>query len=396
MLLLAAVLLSSCLASGVDVPDSSETQEYSAVVRPDRAEFVYPPATQEVWEWNRPGGEGADYVWSVTVMNGKSGYELGAYRFTSKGPDPVRGSLADLIAACQHSVFWLSNGGGSLLANCEVTVDDRKRVHVVFTDAKTLGKMFAPQQPASVVMSTTAPQGGKTKQIPVVYQNWQPAPPPPERPHASSPEALAFLRDKVDQTMYHIEAQGAVEAKLTCQVDLHGHGDLTIRAEWKKEPHQVTIDVSSGTFGKEQLDEMRAKMSATAYNWLEMMLLSSSTVARDLVVTRSTDGDLVKITLWPKDLEQHQPFAHRWYDASGKLVKEVSLGDGPSGPYESEIEIDCERAGGAEGRFLVIRRNGSPIEHDLRDGFHRITTQWDQDVPFHCTVEIRTAKDLGR
>ncbi|MFO0983374.1 MAG: hypothetical protein U1E76_16840 [Planctomycetota bacterium] len=387
------VALVSFLAAGaVGTPRSQASSEYTAIVHPDRAEFVFAPEQQAIWEWNQPGSHGADYVWAVTVMQGAVGYELGAYRFTRLGPDPVRGSLADLIAACQHSVAYVANGTANNLGDCEVTVDDRNRVHVVLTNEKLLRKMFA-RQPATVGMSVTTPKRYGEKQVLVTYEDWQPAPPPPDRPHESAPEALAFLHDKVDQAMYHIEARGAVQARLTCKPELFHRADLTIRAAWTKEPHQVTVDVSSNTFSEVERKDIQTSLQRNEYSVLEEMLLSSSTVARELIVTRSADGDLVKITLWPKDLTQLQPLAHRWYDSLGKLVKQVTLSDGPSGPSEDETKFECEALADAEGRYLVVRRDGSPVEHELRDGFHRITAIWDMDHVSRYQVEIRTAKD---
>src|SRR5262249_50057554 len=121
----------------------------SAVVLPERTEFIFAPAPRQTWEWSLPGAGEAEYAWGGRVVRDGGGHELGAYLFTRRDRSPRRGSLAQLIAECQASVWAVTKEGGKLITDCQVSVDERERVHIVVTEPTLIQKIFA-QQPAKV------------------------------------------------------------------------------------------------------------------------------------------------------------------------------------------------------------------------------------------------------
>ena len=130
---------------------------YQATVSTQQARFLFPVATQPVWEWNLASTRDntLEYMWAVELQNGDSAYQFGYFRW--KGSLPRSGDLERLLQAGQHSVFALSSAGGSLVPTARVTVlHDDPYVAVIIDDAQTLRLLFS-ERPSQSVFRTVIP-----------------------------------------------------------------------------------------------------------------------------------------------------------------------------------------------------------------------------------------------
>jgi hypothetical protein len=105
---LLSISLVACAASNA-AESSRQTQQpfFQASVSPDRAQFIVPMPHRDIWEWHRTDTKDMkrEYRIDVSVHNNNEDYLFGLYLFKWPGSTPMRGDLAALVKAGQHSLF---------------------------------------------------------------------------------------------------------------------------------------------------------------------------------------------------------------------------------------------------------------------------------------------------
>ncbi|MEW6746567.1 MAG: hypothetical protein AB1486_27830 [Planctomycetota bacterium] len=173
----------------------------------------------------------------------------------------------------------------------------------------------------------------------------------------SEREALAFLSEKVDRTMYNIVAHGARDARARLVLVMpSGTGErvtATATVLWRNDPWALRFDIGSTS-------PSDATLSRWWNVWVknrphEYLLLPMSSLAPAHRVALTRDGELVKLTFMSREHRNVLgfPFSH-WFTEEGKLVKSDTQpwsvrGPGGGGLYERTLLP----AGDGESAFLV-------------------------------------------
>jgi hypothetical protein len=163
------------LASLSLVPLVAQEAKTIGTVETNLVEFKIPleqPATA-TWLWNRTEtpDNGGEYIWQVTVPNGRVRYLFGFYLYKFPGSKPARGTLQALFKAGQASVFEEDNTGRSdLLQNANVNVSvENGRIVLRLRDADLIRTIFS-SQPKTVTINTRAIRAN-FEVVQVIYRN---------------------------------------------------------------------------------------------------------------------------------------------------------------------------------------------------------------------------------
>lgn len=154
-ILLVTVLFLAIYATSASAGGENESTikgEYCyAVLKADKAAFIFPIIEDEQWVWFRreTADNALEYSWEVILPGQKQSLNLGAFLFKYPGEKQRTGTLPQLITAAQWTVFdnqTTPDGGttSKLLEEMKIIVkviDDA--VVVGITDKATLSKAFA-------------------------------------------------------------------------------------------------------------------------------------------------------------------------------------------------------------------------------------------------------------
>ncbi|MEW6745257.1 MAG: hypothetical protein AB1486_21095 [Planctomycetota bacterium] len=174
----------------------------------------------------------------------------------------------------------------------------------------------------------------------------------------TSPEALAFLQEKVDKVMYNIVAHGAKTAKGTLKVTAPMMGEIVTTFYWRKDPQafRAVVTLPEALTSSPQMAPMRKMLENQLSQHAEDALLLPSTIlAEHNVITMAEDGDLVKLTFVPKEQGMISEVA-RWFTKEGKIVKDKTTADVPMrGKMETSSQFELMPAD-AEGKTFLVKK----------------------------------------
>ena len=136
-----------------------EDLQWVAHVSHTKAVFIFPATKREQWSWYNveTPNDFLEYNWSVATGNHKLGYQFGPALFKIAPAKPASGSLSDLLDACQHTLWVVSEDGGHTAGDYgEAKIVDGK-VHVIVTGNQLLAKIFGAK-PTTVTMTIQTPE----------------------------------------------------------------------------------------------------------------------------------------------------------------------------------------------------------------------------------------------
>jgi len=177
LLFLATMLLS--LAAGETIAQSKdpaiEDLNWVAVVTKNEATFMFPATKRTSWSWyNSETQDGlCEYSWNVMIGDHKSGFQFGPALFKSNGSQTANGSLSDLINACQHDLWRVSEDGGDNVGGYGKTKLEDGKVRLTISDPKLLEQLFGPK-PKTVQMMINTPEFLIRQKVEVTHTHHNP------------------------------------------------------------------------------------------------------------------------------------------------------------------------------------------------------------------------------
>ena len=148
--------------------------QFSATVSKSEAVFVLPVDTRDKWTWQRadtrPNAQ--EYRMDVTLKNEDKEYTFGFYLWRRAGARSGSGSLKDLIAAGQKSLFERSESRLMTIihgADVKVKVNDN-RLEISVHKSDDLKRLFSghPTEATFKIKYPDSPEA--IQKVPIVYQ----------------------------------------------------------------------------------------------------------------------------------------------------------------------------------------------------------------------------------
>ena len=153
---------------------TQSADQFSATVSKSEAVFVLPVDTRDKWTWQRadtrPNAQ--EYRMDVTLKNEDKEYTFGFYLWRRANARSGSGSLKDLIAAGQKSLF--ERGESRLMtiihgADVKVKIKD-KRLEISVHSGDDLKRLFSGH-PTEATFKIKYPDSAEVIQkVPIVYQ----------------------------------------------------------------------------------------------------------------------------------------------------------------------------------------------------------------------------------
>jgi ligand-binding SRPBCC domain-containing protein len=117
----------------------------TAVVRGQAAQFIFPLPNRQTWTWNmkETTDNYQEYSWDISLAGPESSstYNFGLYLFKFANSKEVTGSIDQLIADAQTSVWDQSSSVRKDLI-VESTIENQKLV-ITVSDKKTFSELFS-------------------------------------------------------------------------------------------------------------------------------------------------------------------------------------------------------------------------------------------------------------
>ena len=148
-----------------------EDLQWVAHVSHTEAVFIFPTTKRGNWSWHNveTPNNFLEYSWNVATGKHKSGYQFGPALFKLGDAKPANGSLPELLDACQHDLWVVSEDGGHNAGDYgEAKIVDGK-IHVIITNNKLLEKIFGAK-PTTVYMTISTPEFTFRRKVLVGYE----------------------------------------------------------------------------------------------------------------------------------------------------------------------------------------------------------------------------------
>lgn len=157
------------------VQTQTTTGPYTAIVRPEEAQFVMPAPQRPEWKWRQPDikDNAQEYRMDVGVRNGKNEYTFGFYLWKRGDGKPGQGTLTDLLGAGQQSVFERSGSARefSLIKDAGVKVTERgDTLLITISGRKNVARLFS-SRPAYVTFKVAVPGESRSNLVAVKYED---------------------------------------------------------------------------------------------------------------------------------------------------------------------------------------------------------------------------------
>jgi hypothetical protein len=167
--LIASLLTNRLFAQSVE--DALKGLEWSAKVSNTKATFTFPHMKQKTWSWynTTTSDDVLEYGWGVEIVDQKSGYQFGPVLFKPSGAATASGSLSELVEACQHTLWIVSEGGGKHAGDYDETTVEANKVRLVITKPTLLKDLFE-SKPPTVYMTVTTPDFAIRMKVAVDYK----------------------------------------------------------------------------------------------------------------------------------------------------------------------------------------------------------------------------------
>ena len=136
-----------------------EDLKWVAVVAENEATFTFPASKRTTWSWynSETRDDLLEYSWNVMIGDHKSGFHFGPALFKPSGSQTTTGSLSDLMNACQHDLWRVSENGGHNIGEYGQTKLENGKVRVIISDPKLLEQLFG-SKPETVHMMINTPE----------------------------------------------------------------------------------------------------------------------------------------------------------------------------------------------------------------------------------------------
>jgi hypothetical protein len=166
--LFASVLSDRLFAQSVE--EALNGLEWSANVSETEATFTFPPTKRNKWSWynSETRDDLLEYSWNVMIGDHKSGFHFGPALFKPSGSQTANGSLSDLLNACQHDLWRVSEKGGHNVGEYGQTKLEDGKVRVIISDPKLLEQLFG-SKPETVHMMINTPEFMIRQKVSVNY-----------------------------------------------------------------------------------------------------------------------------------------------------------------------------------------------------------------------------------
>lgn len=178
----------------------------------------------------------------------------------------------------------------------------------------------------------------------------------------SDPRAVAFLKNKVDKTMYNLASHGVKDAVVRMTMENNPQfEDLTIVHYWQANPQREYTDVEGLSKDMTSFKQLVANQLGDHIH--RALLLPASVEFADDILSFENDGDLVKITAESREARDNDKRV-LWYTSDGRVVRGLTESSNPmTGAIESRHTYDLEKVG---DQYLVkgitTRFSGRPTE----------------------------------
>jgi hypothetical protein len=148
-----------------------EDLKWVAFIAKGEATFTFPASKKQTWSWNNPEtpDEHLEYSWNVTIGDDNSGFDFGPALFKPEGSQTASGSLSDLLNACQHHLWRVSENGGTNVGEFgHVKLEDGK-VRLTISDPELLEQLFGTK-PNTVHMMINTPDFMIRQKVLISYE----------------------------------------------------------------------------------------------------------------------------------------------------------------------------------------------------------------------------------
>lgn len=147
-----------------------EDLKWVANVSDAEASFTFPSTRREQWSWynHETPDNWREYGWDVMIGDHKSGYHFGPALFKPADSKKTTGSFSDLLKACQHDLWRVSEDGGFNVRGYGEARIVNGKVRVMITD-QTLVEQLFKSKPATVYMEIITPEFTFRRKVSIAY-----------------------------------------------------------------------------------------------------------------------------------------------------------------------------------------------------------------------------------